>query len=54
MFLGTMQRFSPEYILRLKQIGLAFFEKIATDRSIAGETQDFIRDCLQDWIGQLN
>jgi hypothetical protein len=27
--------------LRLKQIGLAFFEKIATDRAIAGENQDF-------------
>ncbi|MEG3918491.1 hypothetical protein QUA07_04990 [Microcoleus sp. T3_A4] len=46
MFLGTMQRFSPEYILRLKQIGLAFFEKIATDRSIAGETQDFYQGLL--------
>lgn len=41
-----MQRFSPEYILRLKQIGLAFFEKIATDRSIAGETQDFYQGLL--------
>jgi hypothetical protein len=46
MFLGTMQRFSPEYILRLKQIGLAFFEKIATDRAIAGETQDFYQGLL--------
>ncbi|MEG3875833.1 hypothetical protein QT972_00420 [Microcoleus sp. herbarium7] len=46
MFLGTMQRFSPEYILRLKQIGLVFFEKIATDRSIAGETQDFYQGLL--------
>lgn len=41
-----MQRFSPEYILRLKQIGLAFFEKIATDRAIAGETQDFYQGLL--------
>ncbi|MEG5112393.1 hypothetical protein QUB60_06785 [Microcoleus sp. A2-C5] len=41
-----MQRFSPEYILRLKQIGLAFFEKIATDQAIAGETQDFYQGLL--------
>ena len=41
-----MQRFSPEYILRLKQIGLAFFEKIATDPAIAGETQDFYQGLL--------
>ena len=46
MFLHTIQRFSPEYILRLKQIGLAFFEKIATDRAIAGETQDFYQGLL--------
>jgi hypothetical protein len=46
MFLDTIQRFSPEYILRLKQIGLAFFEKIATDRGIAGETQDFYQGLL--------
>ncbi|MEG4837049.1 hypothetical protein [Microcoleus sp. B9-D4] len=46
MFLDTIQRFSPEYILRLKQIGLAFFEKIATDRAIAGETQDFYQGLL--------
>ncbi|MEG5060770.1 hypothetical protein QUB74_08420 [Microcoleus sp. A2-C2] len=46
MFLDTMQRFSPEYILRLKQIGLAFFEKIATDQAIAGETQDFYQGLL--------
>jgi hypothetical protein len=55
MFLGTMQRFCPEYILRLKQIGLAFFEKIATDRSIAGETQDFYQGLLAglDWAVKL-
>lgn len=46
MFLDTIQRFSPEYILRLKQIGLVFFEKIATDRAIAGETQDFYQGLL--------
>jgi hypothetical protein len=46
MFLNTIQRFSPDYILRLKQIGLAFFEKIATDRAIAGETQDFYQGLL--------
>lgn len=46
MFLDTIQRFSPEYILRLKQIGLAFFEKIATNRAIAGETQDFYQGLL--------
>ena len=32
--------------MRLKQIGLAFFEKIATDRAIAGETQDFYQGLL--------
>ena len=46
MFLNTIQRFSPDYILRLKHIGLAFFEKIATDRAIAGETQDFYQGLL--------
>jgi len=46
MFLYTIQRFPPDYILRLKQIGLAFFEKIATDRAIAGETQDFYQGLL--------
>ena len=46
MFLDTIQRFPPDYILRLKQIGLAFFEKIATDRAIAGETQDFYQGLL--------
>ena len=46
MFLDTIQRFSPDYILRLKQIGLAFFEKITTDRAIAGETQDFYQGLL--------
>jgi hypothetical protein len=46
MLLNTIQRFSPDYILRLKQIGLAFFEKIATDRAIAGETQDFYQGLL--------
>src|SRR4028118_815290 len=46
MFLDTIQRVSPDYILRLKQIGLAFFEKIATDRAIAGETQDFYQGLL--------
>ena len=53
MFLGTMQRFSPEYILRLKQIGLAFFEKIATDRAIAGETQDFYQGLLAGLDGAV-
>jgi len=46
MLLNTIQRFSPDYILRLKQIGLAFFEKIATDQAIAGETQDFYQGLL--------
>jgi len=46
MLLNTIQRFSPDYILRLKQIGLAFFEKIATDRAIAGETPDFYQGLL--------
>lgn len=53
MFLGTMQRFSPEYILRLKQIGLAFFEKIATDPAIAGETQDFYQGLLAGLDGAV-
>ncbi|WP_234708670.1 MULTISPECIES: hypothetical protein [Kamptonema] len=48
-----MQRFSPEYILRLKQIGLAFFEKIATDRAIAGETQDFYQGLLAGLDGAV-
>lgn len=53
MFLDTMQRFSPEYILRLKQIGLAFFEKIATDPAIAGETQDFYQGLLAGLDGAV-
>ncbi len=53
MFLDTIQRFSPEYILRLKQIGLAFFEKIATDRAIAGETQDFYQGLLAGLDGAV-
>ncbi|MEG4118410.1 hypothetical protein QUA43_13165 [Microcoleus sp. N9_B4] len=53
MFLHTIQRFSPEYILRLKQIGLAFFEKIATDRAIAGETQDFYQGLLAGLDGAV-
>ncbi len=66
MSLGIMQRFPPEHICRLKQIGLAFFEKIATDQTIAGETQDFYQGLLvgfdravklvdeEDGVGKLN
>lgn len=46
MELAVIQRFPPEYIWRLKQIGLVFFEKIATDEAIAGETQDFYQGLL--------
>lgn len=46
MELAVIQRFSSEYIWRLKQIGLVFFEKIATDEAIAGETQDFYQGLL--------
>lgn len=46
MELAVIQRFPPEYIWRLKQIGLVFFEKIATDETIAGETQDFYQGLL--------
>lgn len=46
MPLALMQRFSCDHILRLKQVGLAFFEKIATDPTIAGETQDFYQGLL--------
>lgn len=53
MFLDTIQRFSPDYILRLKQIGLAFFEKIATDLAIAGETQDFYQGLLAGLDGAV-
>lgn len=53
MFLDTIQRFPPDYILRLKQIGLAFFEKIATDRAIAGETQDFYQGLLAGLDGAV-
>jgi hypothetical protein len=53
MLLDTIQRFSPDYILRLKQIGLAFFEKIATDRAIAGETQDFYQGLLAGLDGAV-
>lgn len=46
-----MQRFSPQSIYQLQQIGLAFFEKIATDSNLAGETQDFYQGLLVglDW-----
>jgi hypothetical protein len=53
MLLNTIQRFPPDYILRLKQIGLAFFEKIATDRAIAGETQDFYQGLLAGLDGAV-
>jgi hypothetical protein len=53
MFLDTIQRFPPDYILRLKQIGLAFFEKIATDQAIAGETQDFYQGLLAGLDGAV-
>ena len=53
MFLDTIQRFPPDYIWRLKQIGLAFFEKIATDRAIAGETQDFYQGLLAGLDGAV-
>ncbi|MCL1472023.1 hypothetical protein [Argonema antarcticum] len=46
MSLAIMQRFSADHIFRLKQIGLAFFEKIATDQTIAGESQDFYQGLL--------
>lgn len=46
MFLAIIQRFSPDHISRLKQIGLTFFEKIATDQTIAGESQDFYQGLL--------
>lgn len=46
MSLAIMQRFSSDHISRLKQIGLVFFEKIATDQTIAGETQDFYQGLL--------
>ncbi|MFB2895144.1 hypothetical protein ACE1CI_19730 [Aerosakkonemataceae cyanobacterium BLCC-F50] len=46
MGLAVIQRFPSEYIWRLKQIGLVFFEKIATNEAIAGETQDFYQGLL--------
>ena len=46
MELAVIQRFPSEYIWRLKQIGLVFFEKIATNEAIAGETQDFYQGLL--------
>ena len=46
MSLAIMQRFDSDHISRLKQIGLVFFEKIATDQTIAGETQDFYQGLL--------
>jgi hypothetical protein len=46
MGLTVIQRFPSEYIWRLKQIGLVFFEKIATNEAIAGETQDFYQGLL--------
>jgi hypothetical protein len=55
MSLAIMQRFPSEYIFKLRQIGLAFFEKIATDQTIAGETQDFYQGLLVgfDWAVKL-
>lgn len=55
MSLAIMQRFSSEHIFKLRQIGLAFFEKIATDQTIAGETQDFYQGLLVgfDWAVKL-
>ena len=55
MSLAIMQRFTSEYIFKLRQIGLAFFEKIATDQTIAGETQDFYQGLLVgfDWAVKL-
>ncbi|WP_072722537.1 hypothetical protein [Planktothrix tepida] len=51
MLTRQMQRFSPQSIYQLQQIGLAFFEKIATDSNLAGETQDFYQGLLVglDW-----
>ncbi|MFB2880605.1 hypothetical protein [Floridanema aerugineum] len=46
MGLAVIQRVPSEYIWRLKQIGLVFFEKIATNEAIAGETQDFYQGLL--------
>ncbi|MFB2935557.1 hypothetical protein ACE1B6_09770 [Aerosakkonemataceae cyanobacterium BLCC-F154] len=46
MSLAIMQRFSFDHISRLKQIGLVFFENIATDQTIAGESQDFYQGLL--------
>ena len=46
MSLAVMQRFPSDYIFKLRQIGLAFFEKIATDQTLAGETQDFYQGLL--------
>ena len=46
MSLAMIQRFSSDHISRLKQIGLVFFEKIATDQTIAGESQDFYQGLL--------
>ncbi|MEQ9668223.1 hypothetical protein [Coleofasciculus sp. G2-EDA-02] len=55
MSLVIMQRFTSEYIFKLRQIGLAFFEKIATDQTLAGETQDFYQGLLVgfDWAVKL-
>ncbi|MFM6452046.1 MAG: hypothetical protein ACKPH7_09580, partial [Planktothrix sp.] len=51
MLTKQMQRFSPQSIYQIQQIGLAFFEKIATDSNLAGETQDFYQGLLVglDW-----
>jgi hypothetical protein len=46
MTLAMIQRFSSDHVSRLKQIGLVFFEKIATDQTIAGESQDFYQGLL--------
>ena len=41
-----MQRLDNGYIARIKEIGMDFFAKIATDRTLAGETQDFYQGLL--------
>ncbi|MGB3206177.1 MAG: hypothetical protein WBB28_14400 [Crinalium sp.] len=48
-----MQRLDSSYIARTKEIGIDFYPKIAADKSLVGETQDFYQGLLAGFHGAM-
>ncbi|AFZ11365.1 hypothetical protein Cri9333_0391 [Crinalium epipsammum PCC 9333] len=48
-----MERLGSGYIARAKEIGIDFYPKIAADKSLVGETQDFYQGLLAGFHGAM-